>query len=52
MSVPLYWDQNGLPHGAHFMAYKGNDRLLFMLAKQLETQHPRRDKVPAVKKEK
>lgn len=49
MSIPLYWDQNGLPHGAHFMANKGNDRLLFMLAKQLETQHPWRDKVPAHK---
>ncbi len=46
MSVPLYWDQNSLPHGAHFMANKGNDRLLFILAKQLETQHPWREKYP------
>jgi amidase len=48
MSVPLYWDQNGLPHGAHFMAELGNDKILFMLAKQLESQHPWRDKIPSV----
>ena len=46
MSVPLYWDQNGLPHGAHFMADNGNDKLLFTLAKQFETQHSWREKVP------
>lgn len=46
MTVPLYWDQNNLPHGAHFMAEKGNDKILFMLAKQLETLCPWRDKVP------
>lgn len=40
MSVPLYWDRNGLPHGAHFMAAEGNDRLLFQLAAQLEAAHP------------
>lgn len=46
MSVPLYWDSNGLPHGAHFMAAEGNDRLLFQLATQLEVAHPWRSKVP------
>jgi len=40
MSVPLYWDSNGLPHGAHFMSAKDNDRILFMLANQLEKQYP------------
>jgi len=46
MSVPLYWDQNGLAHGAHFMADNGHDRLLFTLAKQLENHYPWREKVP------
>ncbi|WP_051299874.1 amidase [Methylobacter luteus] len=46
MSVPLYWDRNNLPHGAHFMAAEGNDRLLFQLAGQLETAHPWRSTVP------
>jgi amidase len=27
MSVPLYWDDENLPHGAQFMAGVGNDRL-------------------------
>jgi len=46
MSVPLYWDKNGLPHGVRFMADNGNDNLLFMLARQLETQYPWREMVP------
>jgi amidase len=48
MSVPLYWDGNGLPHGAHFMAAEGNDRLLFRLAAQLEAAHPWRNRIPAI----
>lgn len=48
MSVPLYWDSAGLPHGAHFMAAEGNDKLLFQLAAQLETAHPWRHKVPGI----
>ncbi len=46
MSVPLYWDRNGLPHGAHFMAAESNDRTLFALAAELEAAHPWRDKIP------
>jgi len=46
MTVPLYWDKNGLPHGAHFMADNGNDGILLFLAKQLESQSPWRGKVP------
>ncbi len=46
MSVPLYWDRNGLPHGAHFMAAEGNDKLLFALAAELESVHPWQNKVP------
>lgn len=48
MSIPLYWDQHGLPHGAHFMAAEGNDRLLFKLAGQLEARYPWRNTVPDV----
>jgi len=48
VSVPLYWGSDGLPHGAHFMAAEGNDACLFMLAGQLETSFPWKDKVPAV----
>jgi amidase len=46
MSVPLYWDCDNLPHGAHFMADVGNDRTLFMLARQLEVECPWVNKVP------
>ena len=47
MSIPLYWDKNGLPHGAHFMAATGNDSILIKLAAQLEAAFPWKKKVPA-----
>jgi len=50
MSVPLYWGDDGLPHGAHFMAAQGNDRILFMLAGQLEVECPWKNKIPNVGK--
>ena len=40
MSVPLYWTQDNLPVGSHFSAARGNDRLLFELAYQLEEARP------------
>ncbi len=46
MSVPLYWGEDGLPHGAQFMAAEGNDRLLFQLAAQLEQAHPWKNRTP------
>ncbi|MEJ2620983.1 MAG: amidase [Candidatus Thiodiazotropha sp.] len=46
MSVPLYWDDDGLPHGAHFMADVGGDGTLLMLARQLECVCPWVNKVP------
>ncbi|MDD1622692.1 MAG: amidase [Methylococcaceae bacterium] len=46
MSVPLYWDNGGLPHGAQFMAAEGNDRLLLQLAAQLEQAEPWKHKLP------
>ncbi|MBB1488561.1 amidase [Oceanospirillum sediminis] len=48
MSVPLHWDHDGLPHGAHFMADIGNDGKLLMLAHQLEEICPWRGKLPVV----
>lgn len=48
MSVPLYWDRNNLPHGAHFIAAEGNDRLLFQLAGQLEAEYPWRSIAPHI----
>jgi len=46
VSVPLYWGEDGLPHGAHFMAAEGNDNVLFMLSGQLESEYLWKDKVP------
>ncbi|CAD6876285.1 amidase [Methylomonas sp. EbB] len=46
MSVPLYWSDDGLPHGAQFMAAIGNDRLLFQLAAQLEQSEPWKHRMP------
>jgi amidase len=37
MSVPLGWNAQGLPVGSQFAARKGNEKLLFELAYQLET---------------
>lgn len=48
MSIPLHWDSNGIPHGAHFMAAIGNDQILFMLAQQLEKTNPWRHQIPGV----
>ena len=36
MSVPLGWNAQGLPVGSQFAARKGNEKLLFELAYQLE----------------
>ena len=47
MSLPLHWDKNGLPHGAHFMADMGEDNTLFMLGRQLETECPWVNRIPA-----
>lgn len=45
---PLHWGNDGLPHGAQFMAAAGNDRLLFQLAAQLELEHPWKHKLPGI----
>lgn len=40
MSVPLYWNENGLPVGVHFVAPFGDEATLFRLASQLEAACP------------
>ncbi|HVV36179.1 MAG TPA: amidase [Acidimicrobiales bacterium] len=40
MSVPLYWNADGLPIGSHFLAPFGDEATLLRLASQLETAQP------------
>ncbi|HEY2385682.1 MAG TPA: amidase family protein [Candidatus Binatia bacterium] len=46
MSVPLYWNADGLPLGAHFMARFGDEATLFRLAAQLEEARPWAKRMP------
>jgi amidase len=40
MSVPLFWNKDGLPIGTHFIGEFGADGLLLRLAKQLDDARP------------
>lgn len=46
MSVPLYWNEEGLPIGMHFVGKWGDEVTLFRLAGQLEKVKPWFDKAP------
>ena len=46
MSVPLYWNEAGLPIGSHFIGRFGDEATLFRLAAQLETAQPWADRFP------
>lgn len=48
MSVPLWWNREGLPIGSMFTARFGDEATLFRLAGQLETARPWRDRRAAV----
>ncbi len=46
MSVPLHWNEAGLPIGMHFVGHWGDEATLFRLARQLEEAKPWKDKIP------
>jgi amidase len=46
MSVPLHWNDEGLPIGMHFVGRWGDEATLFRLAGQLEKAKPWFDKAP------
>jgi amidase len=46
MSVPLFWNEQGLPIGTLFSAKPGNEGMLFALAGQLERARPWAQRLP------
>jgi amidase len=48
MSVPLFWNDGGLPIGTHFVGRFGGEATLFRLAAQLEAASPWADRRPPV----
>lgn len=48
VSLPLHWNDAGLPIGAHFVGPLGGEGLLYRLAGQLEAERPWFDRVPEV----
>jgi Asp-tRNA(Asn)/Glu-tRNA(Gln) amidotransferase A subunit family amidase len=48
MSVPLSWNDDGLPVGVQFAGRYADEATLYRLAGQLEQSRPWRDKVPPV----
>jgi amidase len=48
MSVPLWWNDAGLPIGVHFMGHFGDEATLYRLASQLEAARPWTERRPPV----
>jgi amidase len=48
MSLPLFWNADGLPVGTHFIGRFGDEATLFRLAAQLEAARPWASRHPPV----
>jgi amidase len=48
MSLPLFWNDDGLPVGTHFIGHFGDEATLFRLAAQLEAARPWASRHPPV----
>jgi len=48
MSVPLFWNEENLPVGTHFLARFGDEATLFRLAAQLEAARPWASRLPPI----
>ncbi|MDH3693137.1 MAG: amidase [Gammaproteobacteria bacterium] len=48
ISLPLHWNDQGLPVGVHFVARYPDDAILFRLAAQLEQAKPWADRIPPI----
>lgn len=46
MSIPLFWNAEGLPIGSHFAGRYADEATLYRLAGQLEETRPWRKKFP------
>ena len=48
VSLPLHWNEEGLPVGIQLVAATGREDLLLRVASQLETAQPWADRLPPV----